>query len=79
MEEIPARNALEYATRDELLKLYAVIVGAWGLLFVGSVALGLFGPLASVVGLLFVAAGIGTFLAGVVAIAYKLLAETQSP
>ena len=79
MNDITARDALEYATRDELLKLYGVIVSAWGLLFVGSFALGLFGPLASVVGLLFVVAGVGTFLSGVVAIAYKVLAEGRSP
>lgn len=77
MSEITARDALEYATRDELLKLYGVVVGAWVLMFVGSFLMGPLGALPSFVGLLTVVAGLFAFLAGVVAIAYKVLTESR--
>ncbi|USZ68452.1 hypothetical protein NGM10_01625 [Halorussus salilacus] len=76
MSDISAREALRYATDDEMLKLYGVLVGGWSAMAVGefvartSVQAGVrFLALAGVV------AGALAVLAGVVAIAYKVLAE----
>lgn len=75
---ISARDALEYATRDEMLKLYGVLVAGWaGMLvgqFVTSVPANL---LTQLVGFLVLLAGVLAFLVGVVAIARKLLVEAS--
>ena len=72
-----ARDALDYATDDELLKLYGVLAGGWVLMLVGQfVAATVGNPAVSAVGVLLVLAGAVAFLAGVVAILHKVLAES---
>lgn len=79
MSRVSASKALAYATDGEMLKLYGVLVGAWALTLLGQ----FFWPsprnsVASLVGFLIVLAGAFGFLVGVVAIAYKLLAESRA-
>jgi hypothetical protein len=74
---VPARDALEYATRDEFLKLYAVLAGGWVLTLAGQfVAATVGNPVASIVGAIVVLGGVSAFLAGVVAVLHKILAES---
>jgi hypothetical protein len=74
---VSGRDALDYATRDEMLKRYGVLVAGWvGMLvgrFVTSIPADLF---AKLVGTLVVLAGAFAFLVGPVAIVHKLLVES---
>lgn len=75
MSRISARDALEYATRDEYLKLYGVLVVGWAVTLVGqSVAAGAT-PFGLLLGILVVIAGIFATLAAAVATLHKILAE----
>jgi hypothetical protein len=79
MSRVSASRALAYATGEEMLKLYGVLVGAWVLTVVGQI----FWPsprssIVSLIGFLVVLAGVFTFLVGVVAIAHKLLVESRT-
>ncbi|NEU57018.1 hypothetical protein [Halorussus sp. MSC15.2] len=75
MSRISARDALEYATRDEFLKLYGVLVVGWTLTLVGqSVAAGAT-PFGLLLGTLVVIAGLLAMLAAAVATLRKILAE----
>ncbi|MFC4450107.1 hypothetical protein [Halorussus aquaticus] len=75
MSRISARDALEYATRDEFLKLYGVLVVGWVLTLVGqSVATGMT-PFGFLLGTLVVIAGLVATLAAAVATLHKILAE----
>ena len=77
MPSVSARNALDYATDDELLKLYGVLAGGWVLMLGGQfVAATVGNPAVSDVGVLLVLAGVLGYLAGVVAILHKVLAES---
>ncbi|WP_135826194.1 hypothetical protein [Halorussus ruber] len=75
---ISARDALDYATHDELLKLYGVLVVGWiGMLF-GQFVSGTAGnPFARLIGLFVVLGGVLAFLVGVVAIVRKLLVDRR--
>jgi cation transporter-like permease len=80
-EETPrlsARAALDYATHDELLKLYGILVIGWvGMLF-GQFVSGTAGnPFARLIGLFVVLGGVLAFLVGVVAIVCKLLVDSR--
>lgn len=77
MSSVSAREALEYATRDEMLKLYGVFVAGWIATIVGRSLLGVVGTsVLSLVGLVVSLAGVLAVLVSVVAIAHKLLAES---
>ena len=73
---VSARDALDYATRDEMLKLYGVLLAGWVGMLVGQSGVAAVNPLLSLVGLLVLLAGVLAFLAGVVAIVRKLLVES---
>lgn len=73
---VSARDALGYATRDEMLKLYGVLAVGWVGMFLGQFAIAARNTLLSLVGFPIVLAGVLAFLAGIVAIARKLLVES---
>ena len=74
---VSARDALDYATRDEMLKLYGVLVAGWVGMLVGQSVTGIPANLfAELVGLLVLLAGVLAFLVGLVAIVHKLLVES---
>jgi hypothetical protein len=76
---VAARDALEYATRDEFLKLYAVLAGGWVLILLGQFVFGTsLGSLLALVGLLGMFAGLLAVLAAVVAVFHKILVESQN-
>ncbi|WP_416839511.1 hypothetical protein [Haloferax sp. DFSO52] len=77
MSDLSAREALRYATEDSMLALYAVVFGGWILLTVVGFGLTRGGVLL-VVRLLAVVFGVFAILTGVVAIAYKLLADSRT-
>lgn len=78
MTEISAREALRYATDGELLKLYGILVGGWALTLLSQfVVQTTFGPFASLVGFVLLAVGIATSVIALVAVAYKVLAESR--
>ncbi|WP_276301095.1 hypothetical protein [Halorussus lipolyticus] len=74
---ISARDALEYATRDEMLKLYGVLVVGWVGMLVGQFAISARNSFVSFVGIFVVLGSVVAFLVGVVAIARKLLVEAS--
>ncbi|RBI64454.1 hypothetical protein DMJ13_08235 [halophilic archaeon] len=77
MSSVPAREALRYATDDEILKLYAVLVGGWVLLLVGQFAFRTaVNPAVTYVGLVVALAAVVAVVSGVVAIAYKVLSKS---
>ncbi|ELZ82131.1 TMEM43 family protein [Haloferax larsenii] len=79
MAEVSARDALRYATEDEMVKLYAVVFGGWLLLFVAEFAFNrLTVGMMSFVGVVAFLAGALAMFAGLVGIAYKLLRETRT-
>lgn len=71
MSSVTARDALEYATRDEWLKLYALLIGSW--------VLTLAAPLFDLFGIVLALVGGGVFVVVVVAGAHKLLVESRDP
>jgi hypothetical protein len=76
MSRVSASKALAYATGDEMLKLYGVLVGGWLLTFMGQFVLQTtFNAVLSLVSVIVALAGAVAVLVGVVAIAYKLLAD----
>jgi len=76
---IAARDALEYATRDEFLKLYALLAGGWILMLAGQFVFSTsLGSLLALVGLLGMFAGLLAVLAAVVAVLHKVLAESEN-
>ena len=78
MLAVSARGALDYATRDEMLKLYGVLVGGWVLTFGGQVvSQTVRNPVVSLVGVLVSLAGVLAVLVGIVAIAHKVLVESR--
>ncbi|SIR57740.1 hypothetical protein SAMN05421858_2917 [Haladaptatus litoreus] len=77
MTTVSARDALLYATGDEMLKLYGSLIGSWVLAFFTQFVLQTsvqpimqFGAV-----VVLLASGIA-FISSVVAIAYKVLAES---
>ncbi|ELZ85936.1 hypothetical protein C453_08973 [Haloferax elongans ATCC BAA-1513] len=79
MAEVSARDALRYATEDEMVKLYVVVSGGWLLLFVAEFAFNrLTVGVMSFVGVVAFLAGVLATFAGLVGIAYKLLRETRT-
>ena len=76
MPEISAREALRYATDDEMLKLYGVLVGGWALTIPGQFAATGSGVIA-LVGIIVLLAGITASVSALVAIAYKVLVESR--
>jgi hypothetical protein len=76
MPELSARAGLSYATDDEMLKLYGVLVGGWIAMLVGQFAVA--GPISllSLVGFLVTLGGVFAFLVGVVAVLHKVLADS---
>ncbi|WP_396612847.1 hypothetical protein ACH9L7_06135 [Haloferax sp. S1W] len=79
MPEVSARDALRYATADEMVKLYAVVLGGWFLFFVAFLAFNAYavGMMAFVGAVAFLAGFLAVF-AGIVGITYKLLRETRT-
>ncbi|UPV99782.1 hypothetical protein M0R88_14835 [Halorussus gelatinilyticus] len=74
---IAARDALEYASRDEFLKLYAVLAGGWAATLVGtSIAGSALNSLLRLVGALVSLGGLLAVLVGLVAVLHKVLAES---
>lgn len=79
MSRISASNALAYATSDEMLKLYGLLVGGWLLTFVGQFVLQTsFNAGRSLVGVLVALVGAVAVLVGVVAVAYKVLVDSRA-
>ncbi len=75
---VTARDALEYASRDEFLKLYAVLAGGWVLIFAGQFVFATaVGSLVSLLGLVAIFAGLLCVLVAVVAVLHKVLAESR--
>ncbi|WP_410764872.1 hypothetical protein [Haloferax sp. DFSO60] len=72
MSELSAGQALAYATEDEPLKLYAVIVGGW-FVTLGSFVLFWMGGVALALGVLGILLGITGILVGIVALVHKVL------
>ncbi|MCO8268703.1 hypothetical protein ACOZ4B_18110 [Haloferax prahovense] len=78
MSRVSARDALRYATEDDAVVLFAVIVGGWVLLTVGSFALAGYGfGLMFALGIVAALAGALAVFAGVVGLAYKLLVDSR--
>ncbi|ELZ98683.1 hypothetical protein [Haloferax sulfurifontis] len=78
MSRVSARDALRYATEDDVLVLFAVIAGGWVFLTVGSFALAGHGfGLMFALGILASLAGALAVFAGVVGLAYKLLVDSR--
>ncbi|WP_433630884.1 hypothetical protein [Halomicrococcus sp. NG-SE-24] len=74
MSSVSAREALRYATDDEMLKLYAVLVGGWVLLLVGQFAFRTaVNPAVAFVGFVVALAAVVAVVSGGVAVAYKVL------
>lgn len=79
MSDISAREALRYATGDDMLKLYGVLVVGWMLTFLGeSVARSAANSGVTVLALIGALVGIVAVLSGIVAIAYKVLADGRT-
>jgi len=79
MSRVSASKALAYATGGEMLKLYGILVGGWLLTFVGQFILQTtFNAARSLVGVIVALAGAVAVLVSVVAIAYKLLADSRA-
>jgi hypothetical protein len=76
MPRISATEALAYATHDELLKLYAVLVGSWVLTFLGQFLQASRSIMLRLIGFLVLLVGILGVLVGLVAIAHKVLADS---
>ncbi|CQR50188.1 MULTISPECIES: hypothetical protein [Haloferax] len=78
MSRVSARDALRYATEDDALVLFAVIVGGWVLLTIGTFALAGYGfGMMFVLGILASLAGALAVFASVVGLAYKLLVDSR--
>ncbi|AKU09052.1 hypothetical protein ABY42_06440 [Haloferax gibbonsii] len=78
MSRVSARDALRYATEDDAIALFAVILGGWVFLTVGSFALAGYGfGLMFALGILASLAGALAMFAGVVGLAYKLLVDSR--
>ncbi|UPV73734.1 hypothetical protein M0R89_14450 [Halorussus limi] len=74
---LSARDALEYATRDAYLKLYAVLAGGFVLMFAGQFVFATaVGSLLALLGLLGIFTGLLGVLAATVAVLHKILAES---
>lgn len=73
---VSARDALGYATQDEMLKLYGVLVAGWVGILLGQFGLVARNPLLSLVGIIVFLAGFLAFLASVVAILHKVVVES---
>ncbi|RDZ38172.1 hypothetical protein DVK03_06600 [Haloferax sp. Atlit-109R] len=78
MSRVSARDALRYATEDDAIALFAVIVGGWVLLTIGTFALAGYGfGLMFALGIVASLAGAFAVFAGVVGLAYKLLVDSR--
>jgi len=74
---LSARNALEYATQDEFLKLYAVLALGWVLTIFGTSFAGTaLGPFRFLLGTLVGLAGLLAMLAAAVGTLHKIIAES---
>ncbi|MFC7203800.1 hypothetical protein ACFQJC_09750 [Haloferax namakaokahaiae] len=76
MSELSAGRALAYATEDELMKLYAVVVGGW-VVTLGSQVLLTTGGMGLALGIVGLLAGILGSLVGIVALAYKVIHDSR--
>ncbi|WP_435156055.1 hypothetical protein [Haladaptatus sp. DFWS20] len=74
---VSARDALRYATDDEMLKLYGVVIGSWIVaLFAQFVFQTSYQPIVTFgAGVLFLGSAVA-FIGGIVATAHKVLAES---
>ncbi|WP_049969119.1 hypothetical protein [Haladaptatus cibarius] len=76
---VSARDALDYATDDEMLKLYGVLIVSWVLAFLSQFVLQTsFQPLVSFGAVVLLLGSGMAFLSSVVAIAHKVLAESYA-
>ena len=76
MPRTTATEALAYATDDEMVRLYAVLVGAWILTVLGQFVSQGRGSITTLLGFLVVLVGVAGSLVAIVAIAYKVLADS---
>lgn len=78
MSAVTAREALDYATTESWMKLYAVLLAAWLLSLVGQFVLTAFGfPQSGVVVAVVLLAATVIFVVWLVAAAFKLLADAD--
>lgn len=76
MPGISATKALAYATDDEMVRLYTVLVGSWVLTFLGQFLQASHSFVLSLIGFLVLLVGVVGVLVAVVAIAHKVLADS---
>jgi uncharacterized membrane protein YeaQ/YmgE (transglycosylase-associated protein family) len=76
MPGISATKALGYATDDEMVRLYTILVGAWVLTFLGQFLQASPSFVLSLIGFLVLLVGVVGSLVAIVAIAHKVLADS---
>lgn len=74
--QVSARDALGYATHDEMLKLYGLLVAGWVGILLGQFGFVAISPLLSLVGIVAFLVGLLASLASAVAILHKVVTES---